>query len=97
MARRAHRTDANQSEIVDVLRKAGATVTPTHMVGDGFVDAVAGYQGINYLLEIKDGDKPPSARKLTEPEIRWHEEWRGQVAIVNSPQEALEVIGVKFK
>ena len=97
MPRRAARTDANQQEVVAALRQAGASVTPTHMVGGGFPDCVVGYRGVTYTLEIKDGNKPPSARKLTPDEERWHEEWRGQVAIVNSPQEALEVLGVKFK
>jgi Holliday junction resolvase len=63
--RKASAVDANQSELVDALRKFGATVTPTHATGAGFPDLVVGYQGVNYLLEIKDGAKPASARKLT--------------------------------
>lgn len=87
------RVDTNQPEIVNALRKVGATVAPTHTLGRGFPDLVVGFRGYNYLLEIKDGSKPPSKRKLTPDELKWHEEWNGQVAIVNSIDEALRVIG----
>jgi Holliday junction resolvase len=89
---RACRTDSNQVEIVQALRKAGCTVTPTHMVGDGFPDLVVGRNGVNHLLEIKDGAKPPSARALTKDEKKFHIEWRGVVEIVYSIDDALRVV-----
>lgn len=89
---RAARTDANQKEIVAALRKVGCTVAPTHMVGDGFPDLVVGRVGINYLLEVKDGAKAPSARALTEGEKKFHIEWRGMVDIVYSVDDALRVV-----
>lgn len=97
MARRAARVDANQTEIVAALRRAGASVKPTHMVGDGFVDIVAGYRGRNLLIEIKDGSKPPSARKLTPDEVRFHDEWRGEVLVVESVEDALAALGIEIK
>ena len=63
--RRAAAVDANQSEIVAALRKAGVTVTPLHQVGGGCPDLLCGFRGVNTLLEVKDHAKPPSARKLT--------------------------------
>jgi hypothetical protein len=45
------------------------------------------------LLEVKDGAKPPSARKLTKAQIVWHRDWRGMVHIVNNTTEALTAIG----
>lgn len=89
---RACRTDSNQVEIVKALRKAGCTVTPTHMVGDGFPDLVVGRNGINHLLEVKDGTKPPSARGLTADEKKWHIEWRGVVNVVYSVDDALRAV-----
>jgi hypothetical protein len=86
------RVDANQKEIVKGLRKCGVSVTPTHMVGDGFVDLVCGWNGLNYLLEVKDGDKPLSARKLTKDEDEWHKNWRGKSYVVKNLEEALEAI-----
>ena len=91
--RRAARIDANQNEIVDALRGVGATVAITSMVGAGFPDIVAGYRGVNYLIEIKDGNKPPSRQKLTPDEQRWHGLWRGSVVVVASVDEALAVVG----
>jgi hypothetical protein len=90
---RAARVDANQAKIVAALRQAGAAVQPLHMVGKGCPDLLASFRGVNYLLEVKDGSKPPSARKLTEDEQKWHQEWRGQVAIVENVEQALALIG----
>ena len=91
--RRAARIDDNQNEIVQDLRNAGASVTITSMVGSGFPDIVVGYQGRNYLIEIKDGSKPPSKRRLTPDEQEWHDLWRGTVFIANDINEALSIIG----
>jgi hypothetical protein len=41
---------------------------------------------------VKDGSKPPSARKLTEDQVKWHAEWRGQVAVVENVEQAIEAI-----
>lgn len=93
MRRRAARIDDNQTEIVERLREVGATVQSLASVGKGCPDLLVGYHGQNYLLEIKDGDKPPSARRLTDDERIWHEHWRGPVYVVESWVEALRVIG----
>lgn len=90
---RAARIDRNQPEIVAALRAAGATVEPLHTVGDGCPDLLVGFRRANHLLEVKDGSKPPSARELTAPQIRWHIEWRGYVTVVTSVDEALAAIG----
>ena len=95
MPRTRAKVDTNQSQIVKVLRAVGASVATTHQVGKGFPDIVVGYKGRNHLLEIKDGDKPPSQRKLTADEQEWHDKWRGTVKIVNNETEALTAIGAK--
>lgn len=94
--RRAARIDDNQKQIVGELRQLpGCTVTSTAGVGNGFPDIVVGYQGINYLFEIKDPAKPPSARKLTEHEHRFHEAWTGQISVIQATEEAMEIMGIK--
>lgn len=87
------RTDDNQNEIVQALRAIGASVAITSALGSGFPDIVAGYRGVNYLIEIKDGSKPPSRRKLTPDEQRFHDLWRGTVIVVNDIDEALKAVG----
>lgn len=94
MLRRAARIDANQPAIVQGLRKAGCTVQSLAAIGKGCPDIIVGLRGVNYLMEIKDGDKVPSQRKLTPDEKEWIEKWRGQVAVVNSLEEALKIIGL---
>lgn len=90
---RARRVDANQTEIVRALRDVGASVQPLHAVGQGCPDLAVGYRGLNHFLEVKDGTRPPSERRLTRDERVWHEEWRGQVVVVNSVEEALRAVG----
>jgi hypothetical protein len=51
-----------------------------------------GHGNRNWLLEVKDGSKPPSARRLTTDEADWHVLWQGQVAVVNSPDEAVRLV-----
>lgn len=92
--RRSARVDENQSEIVRILRMVGASVTPTHTAGSGFPDLCVGFKGVTYLLEVKDGSKPPSARKLTPAQVEWHDQWRGHCAVVCTPDEAMEAIGL---
>jgi hypothetical protein len=92
---RAARVDANQAEIVAALRKAGCDVTPTHRAGEGFPDLAVGYRGATYLLEVKDGSKPPSERALTDAQVRWHGQWRGHKAVVCNVDEALLAVGIR--
>jgi hypothetical protein len=87
------RTDSNHTEIIKALRKIpNLSVFSTHEVGKGFPDIVIGYKGINYLIEIKDGNKPPSARKLTPDEVKFHQDWHGQISIIKNLDELLEII-----
>jgi hypothetical protein len=93
--RRAARVDANQPEIVSQLRDVpGVTVFPTHQLGSGFPDICVGYQDVNYFFEIKDGNKPPSKRRLTADEEKFHERWKGQVDTVLTVEDCLEVMGI---
>jgi len=90
--RRAARTDANQTQIVEALRVIGATVRVISQ-GEGIPDLLVGFQGKTALLEVKDGRKPPSARVLTPAEQKFFDEWRGgTLAIVNSVDEAIAVV-----
>jgi Holliday junction resolvase len=92
MSKYARRIDANQNEIVDALRKCGATVRVITQ-GDGIPDLLVGYNGETILMEVKDGQKVPSARKLTEAEQDFFNKWTGGLlVVVNSVEEALEVL-----
>ena len=90
--RRASRVDANQDEIVQALRGIGCSVQLLHTVGKGCPDLLCGYRGRNVLLEVKDGSKPPSKRKLTPDEQEWHDDWRGSVFVVKDIDDAINVV-----
>ena len=90
--RQVARIDANQGEIVAYLRRIGASVQVLSAVGHGCPDLLVGFRGRNVLLEVKDGGKPPSKRKLTPDEQEWHALWRGEVRIVESIQDARSIL-----
>jgi hypothetical protein len=92
--RRAARVDANQDAVVIALRAAGASVQSLAAVGAGVPDLLVGIRGVNLLLEVKDGAKSPSERRLTEDQVKWHGAWNGPVCVVDGPEAALRAIGV---
>ena len=82
------RTDRNHTNIVDGLRGIGATVQSLANVGGGVPDLLVGFRGTNYLMEVK-----AKRGKLTDPQVEWHDQWRGSVVIVRNLDEALKTIG----
>lgn len=95
--RRAAKTDANQGEIVAALRAAGCSVQGLAFAGKGVPDLLVGIDGVNVLMELKDGSLPPSARRLTPDQVTWHATWRGRVYVVKTIAEALAAVGVTIQ
>src|SRR5689334_18553459 len=91
------KTDQNHTAVVRALRAVGASVSSTAAVGGGFPDLVVGFRGVNYALEVKDGSRIPSRRKLNALEQKFHDSWRGTVHVVESPEDALRVIGATLR
>lgn len=92
MAKHARKVDANQEAVVEALRKIGASVAITSEIGGGFPDLVVGYHGLNFLLEVKDGTKPVTQRKLTPEQMKFLGRWRGQYDVVNTPGAAVQLV-----
>ena len=90
------RRDDNHAEIGNFYRSIpGCEVHDTGDVGGGFPDYVIGFMGVIHLVEVKDGKKPPSKRKLTPDEKKFHARWRYfPVHVVNNVFEAGEAIGL---
>jgi len=88
--------DDNHAQIASDLEATGVSVVDTSGVGNGFGDIVAGWRGVNYILEVKDPTKKPSARKLTKKEVRFHTIWKGQRAVVETSDQAFAVLGIKI-
>ena len=90
--RRAAKIDANQLAIVAALRARGWSVQSLAAVGRGCPDLLVGADGQNAVLEVKDGSKPPSARRLTPAQGEWHQNWNGQRAVVSTINEAIAAV-----
>ena len=89
--RRAARRDDNEKDIIKAMREAGAYVKVIN--DEGLFDLLVSYRGETMLIEVKDGAKPPSARRLTDAEQKFHDEWPGDnLHIVNSVEEALALL-----
>ena len=87
--------DANHHEVVDALKKAGAYVIDMSHVGGGFPDLITGFQGKTLLMEIKNPKTSYGKKGLNKNQLKWKEQWTGgPYCIVDSPQAALEMIGV---
>lgn len=88
--RRAARRDVNHGSIRDVFESLDCSVLDVAGIPCGF-DLIIGYKTQAIAVEVKDGEKPPSAQKLTPNEFSAHLNWRGPKAIVTSNDEAIVV------
>ena len=77
-----NRRDLNEKQIFDIIRAHGIQVYPT----DQPADAVCGFRGVTFLVEVKNGPKAP----LTGPQIKFLATWEGQHQILCTDQEAID-------
>ena len=92
MKRKYAKVDANQAEVVKALRAAGCSVISTAALGNGFPDLLVARNGQMKLIECKNGELCPSARKLTPHEEKFRTTWKAPVYTVNNADEAIVVI-----
>ena len=94
--RRAARRDANEGDIIKAMRAEGAYVKVIN--DEGLFDLLVAYTGPSglehtLLIEVKDGAKPPSARRLTDAEAKFHEEWPlSNLFIIISAEHAVALL-----
>lgn len=86
------KVDANQKEIVKALRDKGMSVLIMSSLGKGAPDIAVGAKGMTFFFEIKDGKKCKSAKKLTECEQLFFDNWKGHVAIIESLEDVDEFV-----
>jgi len=77
---------------MDALRKLGFSVVSIHRVGGGCPDLLVGKAGKNWLMEIKN---PEYSGELTDDEREFFASWKGQVDVVATIEEALEIVSHK--
>ncbi len=86
--------DANEPSIVEGLREDGNLVQ-TLFQGDGVPDLLVAtkIKRTLVLFEVKDPDKPPSRRKLTPEQVKWHKVWGTSLLfVIETLEEAREII-----
>ena len=89
------RTDDNHTDVLAPLKDIPTlSVCDLRGAGGGVPDALIGYDAVNYLFEIKRNDVPPSQSKLNPRQVEWHDGWWGQVTVVRTTDEILEVLGL---
>ena len=89
------KVDDNQKQIVEAFRNLGYSVAHTHTIGKGFPDIIISRNNLNTLVEIKDGSKPLSKRKLTDDEKEFHEKWQGEIIIIESVEDVVKFVNLK--
>jgi hypothetical protein len=94
--RYAARVDDNHGEIVKALQRIGVYVVDCSHVGAGFPDLLCFYRGQVTLVEIKDGEKASSRKRLTPAQTIFHAEALAKgckVHVVESVDDAIRVVG----
>ena len=87
------RKDANHTDIVGTFRACHCSVLDTASLGNGAPDLVVALNSkTTILIEIKDGTKPPSQRKLTDDEIKFKNNWKGGYRIVTSVDDVIQLL-----
>lgn len=82
------RTDQNERSIIRALEAIGCDVEQIKGKA-GLPDLLVGFRGQNFTLEVKN---PDGRNRLSTEQKEWQECWRGQTAVVRTPEEALKVV-----
>lgn len=97
MKRHAFRKDANHADIKGTLELLGAGIYDAASDGSPY-DFLVFRRGQIFIVEVKDGKKPQSARKLSVKEVRLHDLARQHgvdIHIIKTEDEALALLGAR--
>ena len=93
--RRRGKIDSNQNEIVNALRMIpGVSVAITSGVGSGYPDINIGYKGKTFLVELKDGAKFASKKKLRPDQEKFKAGWTGSYSVCESLEDCLDLLNL---
>ena len=90
--RRAAKVDANHSSVAYAFERLGCSVRSLAAVGSGMPDMVVGIAGRNLLIEVKDGAKSASRRKLTPEQQAFKDSWRGSILYVTDAKDVPTIV-----
>ena len=89
--RRAAKVDSNHAEIVAHFRDNGFSVLSVAQLKNA-CDIFISKDLKTAAIEIKDGYKPPSKRRLTAGERKFKSEWQGEYFVVESIEQSNKII-----
>jgi len=89
---RARKKDDNHDEIVNIFRVCGARILETYMIADCGFDFMALLRQRCYVVEVKDGNKPLSHRKLTVNEKIAQEYWGDNYYILETVDQTIKIV-----
>ena len=89
------KADHNQSELLRNLRTIpGLSVVDLSGVGRGCPDLLIGYQGKNYLVEVKNR---ATWGKLNARQKEWFSTWTGQAMVVLQAEDIFKYLFPKLE
>lgn len=90
--RRATKVDANQAAIVGAFITCGCEVQSLAAVGEGVADLLIFHRSTSrlFLVEVKDGKRIPSERRLRSSQVDWHK--RFPVTVVETVEGAIAAL-----
>jgi len=87
----AARVDDNHTTIVAYFRKFGCAVFDVHAISNG-CDLFVSKNMKTFAIEIKDGSKSASEKKLTAGEQKFKDKWLGNYMIVENLSDVIAVV-----
>ena len=88
---RANRVDNNQKEVVKLLTQNRCSVLNISSLKN-CCDLMVSKNGHTVAVEIKDGSKPPSQRRLTEGEQAFERNWLGAWRLIETLEDATKLV-----
>lgn len=82
--RRASKVDDNHKDVVARFRFLGFSVQSLAGVGDDCPDLLVARNMRTAVVEVKDGAKVPSKRRMSPGQLKWAEEWKGVHRLVET-------------
>lgn len=92
--RKYGRQDSNHGDIRSAFESLGCSVCDLSALGNGRPDLLIGFGGLCICVEVKDGAKPPSERRLTPDEEKFRMNWKGGYRLVTNLEDVAETVKV---
>ena len=87
---RAAKKDGNHNEILREFLARGFSVAEVYQLKE-MCDMFVAKHGVTFAIEVKDGRRIPSERRLTDGEQKFRDGWKGHYALIERVSDVEEV------